>query len=75
MLHSNLSALKGLGIRSNSHHSNLRENGEADSAFLTDAIFVKVLSMMQLEHLIWNAGNARVTSRVLLLLDFYNYNI
>jgi hypothetical protein len=75
VLYSKLSELKWLRIRASSFHSNLLQNGEEDSAFFTDAIFVNLFSLMQLEDLDWmGVCNSKVTTRVVssLLLELNN---
>jgi hypothetical protein len=72
-------ALKGLKICSSSVDVDVLLNyrREKPSVFLTDAVFVKVFSLMQLEYLELEVDNAMVTTRVRygsvkIVLEYYN---
>jgi hypothetical protein len=43
-------------------HLDVPAIGEKNSTFITDAVFVKMLSLMQLEHLAFEVGTAKVTN-------------
>jgi hypothetical protein len=54
------SDLKWLIVRCSSSPSSPLEMGEEDSVFLTDALFMKVFSLMPLDYLDFKVNNAKV---------------
>jgi hypothetical protein len=79
MLTISISGLKWLVISHRSYPCNVHPPAiidEKKSTFITDAVFVKILSLMQLEHLAFEVDPAKVTTirslqydiRILLLL-------
>jgi hypothetical protein len=58
-----ISALKWLVIGHPYYGYHRPGKDEENSTFLTDAVFVKVLSLMKLEHLAFEVDTARVMPR------------